>query len=251
MHTDKHRWAKAGIVKAVVVFGVLVLLSGAALESPALAEPAAVRSLESQIQEAFDAWCASQDRKGAELVRFDSKPVEGAANSFVAIIDWDVRWWGIWCCFEVVNGKLRNVFFGDQSEQSMYRIRGYKERRFPGVIVEGYGMTHMGNGSYYLWHVHRGKADALIDTRAVDRHWGGDGYVLENDVLAVRYEDVDGDRHPDVILEGREALRVEHAWEPLDRPFYDVRKVFVWNPAREQFEFDRNRFIGRYCWRHQ
>lgn len=251
MHTDKHGSARLGILKAVTVFCLLVSLSGAALESPAIAEPAVARSVEAQLQEAFNVWCVGQGWNDAELVRFDIQPVEGLPGSFVAIIDWEVRWWGKWCCFEVADGQVRNVFFGDQGEQSMYGIRGYMDRRFSGIIVEGYGMTHQGNGSYYLWQVHGGTARTLIDTRAVNRHWGWDGYVLEGDILRVRYEDANGDRHPDVILEGLEVLLVEHARDPLGRSSYDVRKVFVWNPVREQFEFDRHRFIGTPSWRHE
>lgn len=125
----------------------------------------------------------------------------------------------------------------------MHKLRAFSHPLWEGVIVEAYGMTHMGNGSYYLLHVHHGRIETLIQTRAVDAHVGGDGAALQESddfVMPARYYDFDKDGFTDVVLKGR-VVTVESpdwngwtiGWDGLERP---VRKVFLWDPQRAAFE---------------
>lgn len=187
-----------------------------------------------------------QEPEGEETLPFDHVevvPVSGRPNEFVAIVDYQRRWWGCWCWFRMDGPRIAEIVWSGQDEQCMHKLRAFSHPLWEGVIVEAYGMTHMGNGGYYLFHVHAGRVETLIHTRAVDAHVGGDGAVLQESddyVMPAAYYDFDKDGFTDVVLQGR-VVTVESpdwyswttGWDGLERP---VRKVFLWDPQRAAFE---------------
>lgn len=180
-------------------------------------------------------------------------PVTGRPDEFVAIVDMVHHWWGCWCWFRMEGPRIAEIVWGGQGEQCMHKLRAFSHPMWEGVIVEAYGMTHMGNGHYYLFHVHGGRIETLIETRAVDAHVGGDGAVLQESddhVMPASYYDSDKDGFTDVVLQGR-VVTVESpdwcgwsiGWDGLERP---VRKVFLWSPETAAFEHARWLDIGTF-----
>lgn len=170
--------------------------------------------------------------------------VEGLPDHFVATVDFEAGWWGTWCSFRTLEGRIVDLLWDDdniQNEQCMHKIRGFCHPAWQGVIVEAYGMTHMGNGHYYLMHVHDGRIELLVETRAVDVN-NCDCILLEGTLLPARYYDFDKDGYTDVVLTGSKVLLEDEkdgwtvlylGWDGLETK---VRKVFLWNPARARFE---------------
>jgi hypothetical protein len=200
-----------------------------------------------------------QKREGEETLPFahvEVVPVSGRQNEYVAIADWTHGWFGCWCWFRMDGPRIAEIVWSGQVEQSMHKLRAFSHPLWEGVIVEAYGMTHMGNGCYYLFHVHHGGVETLITTRAVDAHLGSDGAVLQESdgfVMPARYYDFDKDGFTDVVLQGR-VVTVKSpdqywahgqtlGWDGLEHP---VRKVFLWSPDRAAFERARWLDIGTF-----
>lgn len=200
-------------------------------------------SIEEQLRMAFRELIGPSDIDPPPPITIELQPVAGRPHEYVAIVDAVSGWWGQWCWLSEQDGAIAAITWGGQDEQAMHKLRAFSHSLWDGVIVEAYGMTHMGNGSYYLFHVHHGRIETLIQTRAVDAHVGGDGAVLQESddyVMPARYYDFDKDGFTDVVLQGR-VVTVEEpdwydwsiGWDGLERP---VRKVFLWDPQHAAFE---------------
>lgn len=201
-----------------------------------------VPSLELQLKQAWMISCGPDEKPGA-LEYVELVEVAGSSHEYVAMIDWQQRWWGTWCYFRTDGGLITEIVWGGQVEQSVHQVAGFRDERFEGVLVAVHGITHMGNGSYYLQQVREGRVHDLIETRAVDWHQGGDRRILGGGVLWPLYADFDLDGYKDVFLQGVE-LEVDDPdrsggcrnvnWVPA--PPQAIRKVFRWNPGSRTFD---------------
>ncbi len=130
-------------------------------------------------------------------------PVPESESLFVAICDSIVQWWGRVCFLEYVDGQI--VWQADCNEwiveQSVYRVRAISNPNGDGHLIEVFGMTHMGNGSYYLFELVGRSFKNVLKAWAVDVHTG-DWKTIRKDILAPEFEDVDGDGYLDVVLTG-------------------------------------------------
>jgi hypothetical protein len=176
--------------------------------------------------------------------RFELLRIPGDAEVYAAICDWEVRWWGTACVFEVKDGRIVSLQNLEPTEQSMYSIRCITLKQVPEPLLEAYGMTHMGHGSYYLYRITGNHAELLIDTAAVDRHHDRD--ILSGGMLRPMYHDVNGNGYTDVTLIG---IRKFNENDALDRTgdwehWEIIRKVFLYDPNARIFREDLQMRLG-------
>lgn len=176
--------------------------------------------------------------------RLELVSIPGEAEVYAAICDWDEEWWGTACVFEVEAGRIVKLQELDQTEQSMFRIRCITLEQFPEPLLEAYGKTHMGHGSYYLYRINGSQAELLIDTDAVDFHHDRD--VLWGGMLRPLYRDVNDDGYLDVNLSGARKFNDESAtvdtrrWEHQET----ISKTFLYDPATRTFKEDPDLRVG-------
>ncbi len=175
------------------------------------------------------------------LVHIAISPVEGQPSTYVAVYDWERQWWGTFGCFGIVDGTVAWEASGHHDEQSILSARGFVRPDFPTPLIEVMGITHMGNGTLYLYALEGRQLRRLLQTRAVDSHWGGDGLVFRDIALTVKYGDANGDGRMDVSLTGT----IERLPEMEDPPAssWPCAKVFV-QDASGAFVEDTSRRLG-------
>jgi len=260
------------VIRAMIVLMLMLALSegcvptaehrqgrgvAAADEVPATAKVG--QSLQMQLLAAATRKFFSGGKEPWRPLEIHISAVAGRANEYVAIIDFESHWWGTWCWFNTRDGRIAEVLWDDDrihSEACVHQIRGFVLPGFRGTIVEAYGMTHMGNGGYYLMQLHKDRAELLVDTLGVDRHrtsW--DLAVLEGSLLSAQYFDYDKDGFIDVVLRGKQIFLAGDDGQRLvfycgewDRrstgDAFEIRRVFLWNPATAKFERAHRLDIG-------
>lgn len=185
------------------------------------------------------------------LQRIEVSSVPGEEDTFVAIRDWQEHWWGDFVCFGFGNGRIKWTasITEEPDEQSLLEVRALQ---LPGInwsFIEVFGMTHMGNGNYYLYQLRERALHLVLKTRAVDRHWG-DLILIRGNHLQAAYRDLDGDGCSDVELTG---VVEEYRDEPSvheEQPFRvnACKKVFHWHRAQNRFIEDRSQRKGFECY---
>ena len=175
-------------------------------------------------------WDGTLER--VELSRF-----EGENDLYVALCDWDARWWGDFVVFCAVNGELQ--WTATVSEQEApgagYGVsaRGFRLPGFSYPLVEVLWSSHMGNGSLYLYEMRKRRLHLLLQTRAVDFH-SGDGNLYRGGTLTRSYEDIDGDGFADLTLSGVvDEVTFSERTVLASRP---VQETFLWNSVHRVFE---------------
>lgn len=193
--------------------------------------------------------CASDKRSDAQdIERFlrDRDPTlktvkvtqaTGWPGRFVAICDWEDAWWGTFACVTDRRGHLSDVTLEGEpeqfpTEQSIAKIRALRHSSIPNPLVEVFGMTHMGNGSCYLYEWQGDRLRPLLNTWAVDSH--DDGRVIRGGFLNLAYEDVNADGHADAVFTGI-IDDIEESGEKVIGS-HSFRKVAYWNPDGRSFD---------------
>jgi hypothetical protein len=140
---------------------------------------------------------------GIQLVHIEVKPIPDESEIYVAICDWQRQWWGNFACFEFSEGRIQWMASISRmpNEQSIARARGLRLAHWCNPLIEVFGCTHMGNGSFYLYELRNQSLELVLETRAVDCH-SGDNRVIRNTFLTPKYVDLNGDSWPDVRLSG-------------------------------------------------
>lgn len=211
------------------------LVVAIALFAASCAHPAPPAALE-----AVARWHALRDE--TQLQHIAVSAVAGDPSVVVAVCEWDPSWWGTFGCFGFVDGQIawQATAAEEPTEQSILSVRGFTHPEFAGPLIEVLGITHVGNGSLYLYVLEGRRLRLLMKTRAVDCHWGGDGLVFRDKALRIDYRDVSGDGRMDVVLTGTIDMltgdeRVSISWP--------CAKVFV-QQASGAFVEDVSRRLG-------
>ena len=161
---------------------------------------------------------------------------------FFAIIENQKDWWEYFDIGKI--GKHDKVTWleieswpeGVYMQNSILSARWVELKGFNEPILEVYGITHMGNGSIYLFRVKQDTYDLIFSTFAVDRHyeahWEPENYkkysygtcseVFQNDKLAVDYSDVNHDGVSDITLSGIMELSCESEEKSKDGPKSEI-----------------------------
>jgi hypothetical protein len=137
----------------------------------------------------------------------------------------------------------------DVDEQSFIRARAVRLRGVTGPLVEVFGMTHMGNGNYYLFQLRGRELRLTLKTFAVDTHWP-DNNLIQGEHLRPQYLDLNGDGYDDVALTGvvQKFGRDPDADPAPPYQAIPCQKIFHWNPQRERFVEDKSRRFGFECY---
>ncbi|MCC7509734.1 MAG: hypothetical protein IT464_10195 [Planctomycetes bacterium] len=198
-------------------------------------------SIESQLAELLEV-----DGTDPLFQRFELIPIPGAVTRFAAICDWEEMWWGCACTFEVTDGRVARLQVLDHTEHVTYRMRCIAFESVADPLLECFGKTHMGHGSYYLYRLGQDGADLLIKTEAVDYHHDLD--LLRGGMLRPEYRDFNGDGATDVELSG---TRYFNQYDDFEEEDYDgwrfqesVRKRFLYDPVARSFREDASFRIG-------
>jgi hypothetical protein len=177
--------------------------------------------------------------------RLEVRAVEGESDLYVAVRDWQTRWWGDFLCFRAQGGRIQWIAEvpDEPTEQSILAARGFRLKGFRGSLVEVFGMTHMGNGSYYLYELVGDTLQLLLETRAVDRHWA-DGNLIRGDHLDVTYHGSTQSGGMEVVFTG--IVDQYPPGDDIENPIRSTpcRKVFIWNDRLHRFEEDKNQRQG-------
>ena len=177
------------------------------------------------------------------LERVELSRFEEDADLYVALFDWQARWWGDFVVFCAADGELRwtAVVSEEDEPAANYGVsaRGFRLPGFPDPLVEVFWSSHMGNGSLYLYEVRDRSLHLLLETTAVDNHWGGDGCIFRGGTLSASYQDVDGDGLSDLTLSGfMDRLTLDADGDPAGgvSASVPVRQTFLWKADRRTFE---------------
>jgi hypothetical protein len=185
------------------------------------------------------------------LQRIEVSPFQGVPNVFVAIRDWQERWWGDFVVFCFEDGRIvwTASMTEEPDEQSILIVKGVRLAGFSRPFIEVFGKTHMGNGNYYLYEICGGALRLVLKTHAVDCHWA-DNNLIRGEHLNPTYRDLNGDGYSDVELIGVvEQFSPDDDVDPvLCFQVNPCRKVFHWNPAQDRFVEDRSQRIGFECY---
>jgi hypothetical protein len=179
---------------------------------------------------------------GTEFARFELFPIPGPVESYAAICDSCYMWWGTLFVFDVTDGRVTNVRCLGQMEHCVYWARCIAIENVEGPLIEAYGMTHMGHGSYYLCRVRADGLETLIQTKAVDFH--ADLDVIRGGLLTPDYDDVNGDGYRDVRLAGTRDFVLDGDEEEGWTHHELASKCFVYDSAAHTYREDKTRRVG-------
>jgi hypothetical protein len=175
-----------------------------------------------------------------DLVRVVASPVPGRPNVFVAICDTETEWWGTFQCVECTpDGRILWKTSDEIGEQSVHKARAITVPGFANPLIEVFGITHMGNGSLYLYELRGQSLHRVLETRAVDRNDAGG--VFHDTTLTPHYADLNADGHADLTLTGVILERTARQASLRSTP---CRKVFLWHPAERRFVEDPTARLG-------
>lgn len=178
---------------------------------------------------------------------------------FAVIVEWEKDWWEELRVGKTENGKVtwldaRNL----PTEQSIFSARFITLSGITNPVLEVYGETHAGHGSFYVYEVKDNKLGLLLETVAVDINddirWAPDnnkkygyencGERYEGGKLHNEYRDINGDKMADIILSGTEEKICEEAknWNSSPLEFFEVKaakakveKIFLWSGVEKKF----------------
>jgi hypothetical protein len=176
------------------------------------------------------------------IARIDVTPVEGEERVYVARRDWIADWSGDFICFGFGNGKVDwwATVSEPPQEQSILDVRGFRLSGHTSSFVEVFGITHMGNGCYYLYELKERALRLVLRTLAVDQH--RDTNLIRGPRLTVIYRDLNGDGFADVELSGVVEEYTDDSEDPIRS--YPCRKAFLWQPRSHCFVEDRSQRSG-------
>ena len=218
---------------------VLLLVLGAGCDTRPTPPPAAaVRGAR------VDEVKAAILRRDKDLTRVVVFPTRGSDECFVAICDTQFQWWGRFECVRVRDGQVGPAAQADvvPTEQSIRSVRAFVDPLLGVTLVEVLGITHMGNGSCYLYEWKDNALRLLLETSAVDCH--DNGWLIRGGVLKRQYADLNGDGHTDVVFSGIIDKTDEVQNEELVVRCHVRQKVFHWDATRRRFVEDESRRLG-------
>ena len=166
-------------------------------------------------------------------------PVQVVDSLYIAKCEYQHRWWGFFGVLIFSRGQLNWLHKSCDTdtivEQSIFGTRGFVHSDFENPLIEVFGMTHMGNGSYYLFEFADNTPKLLLKTRGLDCHTG-DWITFVGDCLTPTYTDLDDDGHFDVVLTGivDEGISYDDKIAVFNLR-YEYRKAFVWRSSRHRF----------------
>jgi hypothetical protein len=173
-----------------------------------------------------------EDQEGESLSRVQVSPVPGRPDLVLAICDYQDGWWGFFSLYHLTHGVVDWEAGGSVEEQSVHKLRARIIPGFTNPIVEVFGMTHMGNGNLYLYELRGGGLHLILETRAVDSHWG-EGKTFKDGCLEPEYRDVNGDGAVDAVLQG--AIEEWDGKGDIILRSWSCRKVCLWDSVRGSF----------------
>jgi hypothetical protein len=172
---------------------------------------------------------------------------------FINIIVWEKDWWEELSIAKTTNQKIAWEVRANliQEEQSIRSVRQIKIKGLPGIFIEVYGETHMGNGSYYLFELKNRRLLLKANTRSVDRGYEGstslpgDGRlyntVFKNEQLVSTYIDINKDGISDIVFKGTLLITDDYGNIIASRR---VRKVLIYRKNKGAFVEDKKLRLG-------
>jgi len=177
------------------------------------------------------------------LDRLEAFPIPGEEGWYVTIEDTWAHWFGSFGCYKVEDGRIWEAGISEAPlEQSILELRGVRLQGFSRACVEVFGMTHMGNGDYYLYALEGGNLRCVLKTRAVD--WHKDENLIRDGKLSVTYRDLNGDGVDDVEFTGIVEEYPDGDFDAKPLRTYPCRKVFFWKAGLQCFEEDHSQREG-------
>jgi len=182
-----------------------------------------------------------------ELYRFSSR-----SDLFVAACDWETDWWGEFIVFEFDADRGGIEWVADcekmPSEQSILALKPVALPGFAGPCLEVYGVTHMGHGHLYLYHLNptTRTLELVLETFAVDRHQ--DGTLIRGGRLTpVYYMPSRFRKKGNIVLVGI----VDHypPEAPVDDPGAPVKArrvhmLFLYDESKDRYTTDPQQWQG-------
>lgn len=176
------------------------------------------------------------------LSRVEIVPIPGHAEFCAAILDYLREWSGTFGVYHLLGGAVDWQAHPQEEpiEQSIHRIRCFSWPGFRGPVVEVLGITHMGNGSVYLYELRERRLELLLRATAVDFNANPDRF--RNGVLEITYESARPPSPPDVLLTG---VREELA-EQEERNLRSVpcRRRFSWDSSSRHYREVMSERVG-------
>lgn len=173
---------------------------------------------------------------------------------FIAIHVEEKDWWESLHIGQIEAGEINWLpLQNPPSSQSIYSARFMSLEGFEGSLIEVYDITHMNNGSFYLYQKQGNKVVNLLKTRAFDANGGLPKYTkkyqqydcgetLKDWRLFPDYKDLNGDGATDLILQGfMETNCIERnkstalARDKIKMASIPIVKIFIWVPEKNKF----------------
>lgn len=176
-------------------------------------------------------------REPEPLVRVEASRVWDVPDLYVARCDYQESWWGFFGCYAIEGGRVvwQASIDEEPSEQSIHSVRGAACDVVGAPLIEVIGVTHMGNGSLYVYELRDRALRTVLRTRAYDgnRH---EGLVFRGHTLEVELRG-----SVEIELSGT-LQRLDDDGRLLEQ--WPCRKAFVWDPVRRRFRQDVARRQG-------
>ena len=178
---------------------------------------------------------------------------------FAAIIAQDVDWWEDLKVGDYKEGKIEWFSTKDgPTEQSILSARFLNLEGFENPLIEVYGQTHMGHGSFYLYEVKDNRVELIFQTGGAvdinsdiswqpDNHakygYGNCGEKYSGGKLSANYGDLDADGVSDIILGGTEEIICEeysngrsgdNEYITVKVADIPIKSVFLWDRSEKQ-----------------
>lgn len=185
--------------------------------------------------------------KRVEIFRFTSR-----ANQYVAVCDWEAKWWGDFIVFDFDGGKINWVASIDPedrpTEQSILEVRPVLLPGFDGPCLEVFGTTHMGHGNFYLYHfdIPNRRMELVLKTFAVDNHHVDGTLIRDGKLLPVYYMPTRFRPRGSVALVGIVDEYAPDAEPSKDAPIKARRahKLFLYNSSTGRYETNPDDWQG-------
>jgi hypothetical protein len=194
--------------------------------------------------------------ESGEVTEISIIPFEGRPDLCGSICGFRESWCKFFAVYGVRNGAIEWQADCDKpfTDGVVHALRSVRLSGFENPVFEVYGMTHMGNGSLYLYELQGRRLVPVLQTWAVDFHT--DRFTLRNGVLVPTYRDIDLNGFDDVELVGTVVDSGEDIYDPDPESKegiigkgpsseFPCRKLLFWNPALHAFVENEEYRTGR------